>query len=117
YLQYGRKEDRQFTRGGRPKPPPFPFPADHYPTRRDKLLTNLDISNMLGLEIGALASPLVRPSEGRILFVDHADTQTIRNKYANDRSVRSEDIVEIDAVWGNETLQECIGRERKVDYV
>jgi hypothetical protein len=117
YLRYGLKEDRPITKGPRRKPLPFPFPPDEWPTRRDKLLTNLDLSNRVGLEIGALASPLVKPSEGRILFVDHAHTQTIRTKYANDKSVKPEDIVEIDAVWGERTLQECIGHDKKVDYV
>jgi hypothetical protein len=117
YLRYGWKEDRLITTGDRRKPLPFPFPEGYWPTRRDKLLTNLDLPNMLGLEIGALASPLVKPSEGRIFFVDHADTDTLKKKYRNDRSVKSEHIVEVNALWGEKTLQECIGNSVKVDYV
>jgi predicted SAM-dependent methyltransferase len=118
YLRYGMKENRRITRGARSKPLPFPFPAGCQPTRRDRLLTNLDLRNMAGLEIGALASPLVKPSEGNIFFVDHADTQAIRRKYANEKHwVNVEDIVEVDAVWGEQTLQECIGHSKKVDYV
>jgi hypothetical protein len=83
YSRYGMKEDRRITKGNRSVPPPFPFPADYWPTRRDKLLANLDLSSMLGLEIGALTSPLVKPTEGKVLFVDHADSLTLKNKYAS----------------------------------
>jgi SAM-dependent methyltransferase len=117
YLRYGFREGRRITRGDRNTPLPFPFPAGVWPTRRDKLLTNLDLRNMAGLEIGALASPLVKPSEGAIFFVDHADTESIKKKYANDKSVNAEDIVEVNAVWGGNTLQQCIGQNKKVDYV
>jgi SAM-dependent methyltransferase len=57
----------------------------------------------------------VKPSEGDIFFVDHADTETIRRKFANDKSVNLDDIVEVNAVWGEQTLLECVGK--KVDYV
>jgi Methyltransferase domain len=118
YLRYGIREGRLITKGdARAQPLPFPIPADCSPTRRDRLLTNLDLRNIEGLEIGALASPLVKPGEGNIFFVDHADTQSIRSKYANDKSVNAEDIVDVDAVWGEKTLQQCIGHDKKVDYV
>ncbi len=72
---------------------------------------------MSGLEIGALASPLVKPSEGSIFFVDHADTQEIRSKYAKDKSVSPESIVAVDAIWGEKTLQQCTEHDKRVDYV
>ena len=117
YLRYGLREGRRITTGARNNPLPFPFPTGYWPTKRDRLLTNLDLPNMAGLEIGALASPLVEPSEGNIFFVDHADTEAIRSKYANNKSVNPKDIVEVDAVWGEKTLQQCIGYDKKVDYV
>jgi Methyltransferase domain len=118
YLRYGGREGRLITKGGaRPKPLPFPFPTGCWPTRRDRLLTNLDLPKMAGLEIGALASPLVKPTEGAIFFVDHADSESIRYKYANDKTVNPEDIVDVDAVWGDNTLQQCIGQDKKMDYV
>lgn len=51
-------------------------------SRRDKLLGGLDISRMRGLEIGPLMTPLVCKDDGDILYVDHADTETLRAKYA-----------------------------------
>ena len=87
------------------------------PSRRDKILANLDLKALKGLEIGALASPLVKPEEGNIFFVDHVDTETLLKKYGPDPSVNKADIMHVDAVWGAQTLQDCIGAGRKVDYV
>ena len=101
----------------RPAPRNLPFPDGANVTRRDKILANLDLRALDGLEIGALATPLVRPEEGRIFFVDHADTKALRDKYAQDASVEAADIVNVDAVWGSQTLRECVGLDKKVDYV
>jgi SAM-dependent methyltransferase len=86
-------------------------------SRRDRILAWLDFKTLEGLEIGALATPLVFPSEGNIFFVDHADTETLREKYAEDASVDLDKIVKVDAVWGSQTLEDCLGPDRKVDYV
>ena len=87
------------------------------PSRRDRILANLDLKALQGVEIGALASPLVRPEQGDILYVDFADTATLREKYKDDPTVAIADIVNVDALWGSQTLQQCIGADRKVDYV
>ena len=87
------------------------------PSRRDKLLANLDVAKLQGLEIGALGKPLVRPAEGAVIFVDYADTATLREKHKNDSNVVAADIVQVDAVWGSQTLQQCIGGQRQIDYV
>jgi SAM-dependent methyltransferase len=71
----------------------------------------------------AISAPITRPpkqgavSPGRILFIDHADTEAIKRKYAAEPSVNQDTIVEVDAVWSSQTLQECIGGRKKVDYV
>ena len=101
----------------RPEPLRLPFRADANPGRRDKILANLKLSDLDGIEIGALASPLVSPDEGLIIFVDHADTEALREKYRNDPSVDVVDIVQVNAIWGDKTLSECIGQNKKVDYV
>ncbi len=85
-------------------------------TRREKLLAGLDTARSSGLEIGALASPMLRPPEACIRFVDHADTATLRAKYVADPGVALDDIVPIDAVWGDNTLAQCFPGER-FDYV
>jgi SAM-dependent methyltransferase len=101
----------------RPEPLTRPFPAGSNPSRRDKILANLELSKLQGLEIGALASPLISPTEGAITFVDHTDTESLRDKYRNDPSVNVDEIVNVSAVWGTKTLPECIGAENKFDYV
>ena len=111
YALYGRNENRPLTLS--PKTNPDAPDA----SRRDRILARLDLKNLNGLEIGALAAPLVLPSDGNIFFVDHCDTKTLREKYASDSSVTVEKIVEVNAVWGALSLQDCIGAVRKVDYV
>ena len=85
--------------------------------RREKILENLDLARLNGVEIGPLSRPLVRKSEGDIIYVDYADAETLKNKYREDPNVSVDDIVEVDAIWGVKTLQQAIGEERKVDYV
>jgi hypothetical protein len=83
--------------------------------RREKLLYGLDLRKLTGIEIGPLACPMVSKDDGDIIYVDHADTATIREKYRDDIGVDKNKIVEIDGVWGARTLLEAAGR--KVDYI
>ena len=86
-------------------------------TRREKLLAGLDLSSMVGLEIGPLDRPTLRKDETRILYADHLDTASLRQKYAADPNVVVGNIGEVDAVWGERTLAEALGPDTKVDYV
>lgn len=83
--------------------------------RKQKLLDGLNLPQLTGIEIGPLFRPVVRKSEGDVIYIDHADTESIRKKYQNDPSVDTTTIVEIDAVWGTQTLLECLNG-RRVDY-
>jgi SAM-dependent methyltransferase len=111
YALYGIHENRSLSRRITVSP------EGPRASRRDRILAWLDFKSLEGLEIGALASPLVLPSEGHIFFVDHADTETLRGKYVGHSSVDLDKIVKVDAVWGSQTLQDCLGPDRKVDYV
>ncbi len=84
--------------------------------RREKLLSGLDLTTSTGLEIGPLCRPAVAKSEGKIIYVDHADSEYLRKKYADDPAVNTDEIVEVDAVWGKQTLEVCLKGE-KADYV
>jgi SAM-dependent methyltransferase len=84
--------------------------------RKDKLLTGLDPAHLVGAEIGALGSPHVTRNEGRIIYIDHADTSALRSKYKSHPNVDVSKIVEVDAVWGRQTLSACMGGST-VDYV
>jgi predicted SAM-dependent methyltransferase len=67
------------------------------------------------LEIGPLYRPFFLKSETDVIYVDHADTDTLREKYRVGHGFDVQDIVEVDAVWGDNSLLECAGRQ--VDYV
>ncbi|SIT36286.1 conserved hypothetical protein [Paraburkholderia ribeironis] len=85
-------------------------------TRKQKLLAGLNQKDSLGLEIGALCRPFLLKDDGPVIYVDHADTQTLRDKYKDDPNVHADAIVEVDAVWGANTLEQALGG-RQVDYV
>jgi SAM-dependent methyltransferase len=85
--------------------------------RREKLLGDLQLDRLVGLEIGALASPLVKRSDGPVIYVDHADTQALREKYREHTWIDPDAIVQVDAVWGEQSIREALGPERSVDYV
>lgn len=84
--------------------------------RREKLLVDLDLSQLDGAEIGPLNRPIVSREQGRIFYIDHVDTEALRQKYAA-QGVDIDAIVEVDAVWGENTIAEALGPDRRVDYI
>lgn len=85
--------------------------------RQARLLSRIDPARQTGLEIGALAQPIVPPGAGDIRYVDHAPTAALKAKYATDPAVNPDDLVEVTYVWGHETLAELLGDDAPVDYV
>jgi predicted SAM-dependent methyltransferase len=83
---------------------------------RDHIRSGMDFSSKSTLEIGPLYRPFVLKSEGDVTYVDHADAETLRRKYADDPLFDVSDIVDVDAVWGEQTLAECLDN-RQVDYI
>lgn len=77
--------------------------------RRKKLLDKLPIQDGFGAEIGPLHNPLVAKSDGTVFYVDHADTDTLRARWASDPSVDSARL-HVDAVWGQHSLRQAIDR-------
>ncbi len=90
-------------------------------SRATILRRDLDIVSMTGLEIGPLADPVVRKSEGRVVYVDHTDTESLRTTYRDNALVEPADIVDVDAIWGDRTLAEALapllGDGARIDYV
>jgi hypothetical protein len=84
--------------------------------RREKILRGLDVSKLAGVEIGPLAWPIVLKSDGDIIYVDFTDAETLKKNHAGS-PVPIDSIVDIDAIWGANTLQQAIGETRKADYV
>jgi hypothetical protein len=85
--------------------------------RRQRILQGLDVANLVGVEIGALASPLVTRDDGPIIYVDHLATEDLRKKYDWDPTVDAAKIVSVDAIWGETTLREALGSRGPVDYI
>lgn len=88
----------------------------HNEVRREKLLGGLVLESQLGIEIGALCRPIVRSGDCNVIYVDHADTPTLKHKYKDDPNVDVESIVDVGAVWGQNTLHDAISG-KYVDYV
>ena len=86
-------------------------------TRREKLLFNLELKVTRGIEIGPLASPVVEKSDSDVLYVDHADQESLKSKYFGDPNVDVEKIVAVDATWGKQTLREALWDRGMFDYV
>src|SRR6201996_3796465 len=83
---------------------------------KEKLLTGLDLRSIAGVEIGALCRPVVTRENGTVYYVDHASTPELREKYKNDPLVDIDALVDVDAVWGKQSLSEALGG-KSVDYV
>jgi hypothetical protein len=81
------------------------------------MLDQLDVTARAGLEIGPLMTPLVLKTQGRIIYVDHATTSELREKYKSHEAVDVDAIAEIDAVWGDKSIEEALTGFGKVDYV
>ena len=86
-------------------------------SREQKILSCIDPKTQIGIEIGALNRPIVTRDMGTIRYIDHASTEELRSKYANDPNVDISRIVDVDYVWGCQTLPELVGNEAPFDYV
>ncbi|NJO41088.1 MAG: methyltransferase domain-containing protein [Cyanobacteria bacterium CRU_2_1] len=86
-------------------------------TRVEKILVCIEPSTQVGIEIGALANPIVTREMGTVRYVDHETTEGLRTKYAHDQGVDINKIVDVDYVWGSQSLAELVGDEALFDYV
>jgi hypothetical protein len=77
--------------------------------RREKLVGGLNLATARGIEIGPLCQPIVDKAESQVLYVDHADTESLRRKFASDPNVDVDKILDIDGVWGGQSLKDCLG--------
>lgn len=82
---------------------------------RDIVRAGIPMPRSTVLEIGPLYRPFFLKSELDVIYVDHADTETLRNKYRVGHDFDVNEIVNVDAVWGADTLLDCTGTH--VDYV
>lgn len=84
--------------------------------RRKKIITHgLDLRNSIGIEMGPLHAPIVSKSDGPVIYIDHADTDAIIEKYRHKEDFDVSKIVKIDAVWGPQPLKAAVGKT--ADYI
>ena len=83
---------------------------------RNALIHGLKLSSQRGIEIGPLVNPIVRREDGNVHYVDRATTENLREWYANDPDVNVDDIMQIDFVWGEQSLAEATGGLEQFDY-
>jgi hypothetical protein len=77
--------------------------------RRALLLSQIDLQTAVGAEIGPQDRPLVKKGEGRIFYVDHCDTDELRQRFADQPTVDVSNL-QVDAVWGKDTLRKALLR-------
>jgi predicted SAM-dependent methyltransferase len=83
----------------------------------DRIRTGVNLEGTTLVEIGPLYRPFFQKSDGDVRYVDHADTDTLRKKYRDGHDFDPALIVDVDAVWGENTLQEALGADTKADYI
>lgn len=87
-------------------------------SRREEILTaGINPAVQVGLEIGALNSPIIRKESGDIRYVDYATTDVLKERHANHPD-RVANMVEVNYVWqGSGSLSEIVGGTDIFDYV
>ncbi len=84
---------------------------------RAQVLALIDVANTRGLEIGALNRPVVTRDMGPVEYVDRASQAELQRWYAANDEVDVADIVAVDHIWGEQTLLESVGGERRYQYL
>lgn len=83
-------------------------------SRKSKILKNINVKVLKGLELGPLHRPTVTKDEGQIYYLDHASRDDLIRKYKG-HEFGIEDIVEVDIVLKG-GLKESVGND-KFDYI
>lgn len=77
--------------------------------REDKLLSCIDKTSP-GLEIGPSYNPIAPRSQGfNVRTIDHCSREDLVKKYANDPSVDTSRIEDVDYVWTGQPYEELVG--------
>ena len=110
-LKHGFKLTRERERAGRGKKA-LNFEDNMIKSPLDTLKELRDIDKLKGLEIGALATPLVvrkrLSNGGEIFYLDHLSTEALQKKYSKDKSVEVDQIVPVDYVCPDGELLKAV---------
>jgi len=85
--------------------------------RTRALLGDVDPQSSSGLEIGPLTNPAVTPAMGRIRYLDHTDTDTLRATHGDHLEVDTDRLVPLDYAQNGRSIIDTIGPETRFDYV
>ena len=85
--------------------------------RIDLLLRSIDVATSKGLELGPLASPVVRREMGDIRYIDHVDVAGLRARYETHDGFDIDAIVPIDYVSRTGSIRVAVGEQVVFDYV
>lgn len=78
--------------------------------RRDILLRGLNVKALVGLEVGPLDKPLVEKSQGKILYADHCDTESLKSRWASDEKIDTA-ALHVDIVWRENSLRSALASD------
>jgi len=86
---------------------------------RARLPALIDAARRRGLEIGPLDRPIITRAMGPVEYVDRAARAELQAWYGgpSHENVDAERIVEVDHVWGDRSLLDCVGGERTFGYL
>ncbi|HEX3333678.1 MAG TPA: methyltransferase domain-containing protein, partial [Acidimicrobiales bacterium] len=90
------------------------------PAKPNPELAAIEVSAMRGLEIGPLANPRIRKSDGQVFYLDRSSTEELRSKYAENETLRPHigSLVDVDFVQRDGmNLSETVGSHAPFDYV
>ena len=105
--------ERALARAGDPDV----LPLDAFHARRSFVIRDgIDLANLTGAEIGALADPLIHKSDGTVFYVDHTGTEELRTKYSIIAGFDINRILPVDIALRGRNLSESLGGQ-KLDYI
>lgn len=113
-----RYREAHIEASGQPAPEPALPTAHAWPSSGEnvsyaqKLTGLLPVAEGTGAEIGPLNFPLLKKTDGNVLYVDHLDTDGLRAKYPT-----LTDIVEVDRPMRNDSLTDTLAADAPLDYL
>ena len=80
------------------------------------ILGEINVTHGRGIEFGPLHDPIIDSSHKGVIYIDHADTSQLQEKYRNDPNVDTREIVNIDFVYLGKDLSQTINETHSLDY-
>ena len=84
--------------------------------KKQRLLHDLDLRRLRGIELGPLDRPIVGYADGDVRYVDFLDSATLRRRHAHSAIYRA-DQIHVDYVWRDRSLKEVLGPSFTPDYI